>query len=120
MIKRSSVFAQSDWTQNPTYVPTDIPGRDVPTIQGIEGIVSNILNIIVPIVGVVLLIMLIVGGFQYITSGGEAEQTAKAKKTLTTTLLGLLVVLGAWLIIKLIEEFTGLNLHEFTVPINEV
>ena len=111
VIKKSSVFAQSDWTQNPDYVQ-----EGVPTIQGIEGIVSNILNIIIPIIGVVLLIMLIAGGFQYITSGGEAEQTAKAKKTLTTTLLGLLVVLGAWLIIKLIEEFTGLKLHEFTIP----
>jgi len=120
VIKGSSVFAQSDWTKDPTYVPEiEVGGEkitDVPTIQGIEGIVSNILNIIVPIVGVVLLIMLIVGGFQYITSGGEAEQTAKAKKTLTYAISGLVIVLGAWLIIKLIEEFTGLNLHEFTVP----
>jgi len=116
VIKIDSVFAQNEWTQNPTYVPTDIPGRDVPTIYGIEGIVTSILHIIVPVVGVVLLLMLIVGGFQYITSGGEVEQTTKARKTLTSALLGLLVVLGAWLIIKLIEEFTGLNLHEFTIP----
>jgi len=113
MIKKNLVFlAQSDWTQNPTYVQEG----DIPTIQGIEGIVANILNIIVPVVGIILLIMLIMGGFQYITSGGETEQTAKAKKTLTAALAGLLVVLGAWLIINLIEKFTGLNLHEFKIP----
>ena len=100
------------WTQNPDYVQ-----EGVPTIQGIEGIVTSILNVIVPFVGIILLIMLIVGGLQYNTSGGEVEQTTKAKKTLTSTLLGLIVVLGAWLIIKLIEEFTGLNLHEFKIPV---
>jgi len=107
----NSVYALDDWSTNPDYAQ-----EGVPTIQGLEGIVANILNIIVPVVGVILLIMLIIGGFQYITSGGEAEQTAKAKKTLTNVLFGLLVVLGAWLIIKLIEEFTGLKLHEFTIP----
>jgi len=107
----SPVYALDDWSTNLDYVQ-----EGVPTIQGLEGIVSNILNIIVPIVGIVLLVILIIGGFQYVTSEGEAEKTAKAKKTLTSALLGLLVVLGAWLIIKLIEEFTGLNLHEFAIP----
>jgi len=117
VIKKNLVFlAQSDWITTPGYAGTE-EAADIPTIQGIEGIVANILNVVVPLVGVVLLIMLIVGGFQYITSGGEAEQTAKARKTLTATLLGLIVVLGAWLIIKLIEEFTGLNLHEFNIPV---
>ena len=100
------------WTQNPDYIKEG----DIPTIQGIEGIVTSILNVIVPLVGAILLMMLIVGGFQYITSGGEADQATKARKTLTAALLGLLVVLGAWLIIKLIEEFTGLNLHVFQIP----
>jgi len=99
-------------TQNPDYIKEG----DVFTIQGIEGIVSNILNIIIPVVGVILLLMLIAGGFQYITSEGEAEQTAKAKKTLTYAIFGLLVVLGAWLIIGLIEKFTGLDLHTFKIP----
>ena len=109
----SSVYALDDWSTNPNYVQEG----DVPTIQGLEGIIANILNIVVPIVGVVLLVMLIIGGFQYITSGGEAEQVAKARKTITAAVFGLLVVLGVWLIIKLIEDFTGLNLHEFTIPI---
>ncbi len=100
------------WTNNPTYVQEG----DVPTIQGLEGIITNILNIIIPAVGIILLIMLIVGGFQYITSGGEAEPTAKAKKTLTAALEGLLIVLAAWIIIRLLEEFTGLDLHTFRIP----
>jgi hypothetical protein len=103
LLAKIGVFAQGD-------------DSDVYKIQDIEGIIGNILGIIVPIVGVLLLVMLIAGGFQYITSGGEVEQANKAKKTLTYAFFGLLVVLGAWLIIRLLEEFTGLNLTNFTIP----
>lgn len=102
LLAKVSVLAQGD--------------EDVYRIQDIEGIISKILGIVVPIVGVLLLIMLIAGGFQYITSGGEVEQANKAKKTLTYAIFGLIVVLGAWLIIRLLEELTGLNLTTFTIP----
>ncbi|MBP8591029.1 hypothetical protein KBI33_00985 [Candidatus Shapirobacteria bacterium] len=112
--KRMSLLAASitGWQTNPTYVAEG----DVPTIYGLEGVVTNILNIIISVVGAILLFTLIMGGFRYITSGGDKEQTAKAKKTLTYGIIGLLVVMGAWLIIRLIEEFTGLNLHIFQIP----
>jgi hypothetical protein len=108
----SSLLAQANnWQTTPGNVI-----EDVPTLYGLEGIVSNILNIGMAIVGLVLLFMLIKGGFAYITSGGDKEQTAKAKSTLTYAIVGLLVAVGAWLIIRLIEEFTGLNLHIFQIP----
>ncbi|MDD5074207.1 MAG: pilin [Candidatus Shapirobacteria bacterium] len=88
----------------------------VSQIQDLEGIVAKLLGLVMPIVGVLLLATLIAGGFQYITSGGEAEQAQKAKKTLTFAFFGLIVVLGAWLIIRLLEEFTGLNLTTLTIP----
>jgi cytochrome bd-type quinol oxidase subunit 2 len=101
LLARFIVFAQDD---------------DVYRIQALEGIIAKILGLVMPIVGVLLLVTLIAGGFQYITSGGEAEQAQKAKKTLTYAFLGLIVVFGAWLIIRLLEEFTGLNLTTFTIP----
>ncbi len=106
------VLAQEGrWSENPEYVV-----NDVATIQALEAIIASILGIIVPLVGVVLLVMLILGGFKYITSGGEVEQANQAKKTLTSAIFGLMVVLGAWLIIRLLEEFTGLNLSTFVIP----
>ena len=102
----------SGWQANSDYIAEG----DVPTIYGLEAIVANILNIIIGLAGVVLLLMLIMGGFGYIASGGDKEKAAKAKNTLTYAILGLLVILGAWLIIRLIEEFTGLNLHIFQIP----
>lgn len=100
------------WTNNPEYVQEG----NVPTLYGLEGIVENILGIIVPVVGAILLLMLIVGGFKYITSGGEKEAAAQAKGTLTYAVIGLVVVLSAWLVIRLLESFTGLDLHIFKLP----
>lgn len=102
----------SGWQANADYIAEG----DVPTIYGLEAMVAKILNIIISLAGVVLLLMLIMGGFGYITSGGDKEKAAKAKNTLTYAILGLVVILGAWLIIRLIEEFTGLNLHIFQIP----
>ena len=102
----------SGWQTNADYIAEG----DVPTIYALEAMVANILNIIISVAGVVLLLMLIMGGFGYLTSGGDKEKAAKAKNTLTYTILGLLVILGAWLIIGLAEEFTGLNLHQFKIP----
>ncbi len=109
----SFLLAQgSGWQADADYIAEG----DVPTIYGLEAMVANILNIIIGLAGVVLLLMLVGGGFGYLTSGGDKEKAAKAKNTLTYAVLGLLVILGAWLIIRLIEEFTGLNLHIFQIP----
>jgi len=99
-----------------TVLAQDNGAEDVKKIQDLESIITKVLGLVIPIVGVLLLATLIAGGFQYITSGGEAEQAQKAKKTLTYAFFGLMVVLGAWLVIRLLEEFTGLNLTTFTIP----
>jgi len=111
-----SVMAASLLAQEWTDYMGEGEAAGVPKIQGIEVVVARILRIIVPLAGVILLAMIVAGGLQYITSGGEAEQAAKARKTLTYAIFGLLAILLSWLIIKLIEEFTGLNLHEFNIP----
>lgn len=50
------------------------------------------------IAGVILVVMLIVGGIQYLTAGGNEEQSAKAKKLLLDAIVGILIVAAAWAI----------------------
>jgi len=108
----ASLLAQEDWTK----YAGEGEAADVPKIQGIELIIARILHIIVPLAGIILLVMIVAGGFQYITSGGEAEKAAKARKTITYAVFGLLAILLSWLIIRLLENFTGLNLTQFEIP----
>lgn len=60
-------------------------------------------NFLISIAGLVASVMMIVGGFQYLTSGGDAGKIGAAKTRITNALMGLLLVLGAYTILKTIN-----------------
>lgn len=88
----------------------------VATIQGFECLFKNIVRILTPIAGLAVFIMFILGAFQMITAGGEAKQLQKARKTLTAAVLGLVVFVGIWFILKLIQAITGVDVTKFEIP----
>lgn len=62
-------------------------------------------------------IMLIWGGVQWITSGGDKENTQKAKDRITHALVGLAIVAGAWALMQLVQFFFGINIMgNFKLP----
>lgn len=115
LIKPSTVFAQTDWAaQNSKCVANG----DVATIQGIECLFANVLQVIVLLAGFAFFVMFITGGFQYLLSSGDPKKVAQSGSTLTMAFLGLVGVIGSWLIIRLIENFTGITLTKFIIPSN--
>lgn len=88
----------------------------VATIQGLECIFIRILNIATSLAGLAVFIMLIIGGFKYLTSGGDPKAAQSAKDTLSHAILGLVLVIAAWFILKFIEEFTGVTVTIFKIP----
>lgn len=80
-----------------------LPGIDTKTGDGgVVGIVSGLINIIIAVSVLLSVIMLSIGGFQYMTQDAASTKEA-AKKTITQALLGLLIVIGAWLILFIIN-----------------
>jgi len=51
------------------------------------------------------LVVILVGGITYMTSGGEEEKTSKAKKIITSGLIGAAIVLCSGFILSLLVEF---------------
>jgi hypothetical protein len=66
----------------------------------INDIIHTIVNLLSAIVGVVAVIMIIVGGFRYITSGGNDTSVTSAKNTILYAIIGLVVVALAQLIVR--------------------
>jgi hypothetical protein len=91
---------------------------DVATIGHLEGIVKNLLGYILGFAGIVLFILLLVGGFKFITSGGDPKAVEGAKKTITSAIAGLAVILVSYLIIVLISNITGVDLTNFNLMIS--
>jgi hypothetical protein len=58
----------------------------------INTLITDIVNIFSAVVGVISVIMIIVGGFQYITSGGDTGKVGTAKTTIIYAIVGLVVV----------------------------
>lgn len=68
----------------------------------INTIITTVVNIFSVVVGVVAVIMIIVGGFRYITSGGDSNNVSGAKNTIIYAIIGLVVVALAQFIVQFV------------------
>lgn len=66
----------------------------------INNIVHTIVNLLSAVVGIVAVIMIIIGGFRYITSGGNDTSVTAAKNTILYAIIGLVVVALAQIIVR--------------------
>lgn len=90
----------------------------VATFFDLEIMVKNIIQVALTLGGIAVFVMLIVGGFKYLTSGGDPKQTASANSTITMAIVGLLAAIGAWFILKLLADLTGIDLFTFSLTNN--
>ena len=94
-----------------------IKGVEVAKIQGLECVFANVVSIAVTLAGLAVFLMLIVGGFKYLTSGGDPKATESAQKTMTYAVIGLVVIIAAYLILRFLAVFTGIpDLLKFIIP----
>jgi hypothetical protein len=72
-------------------------------------------SVIASLAGIAALAMLIVGGFRYLSSGGDPKAAAAARNTMTYAFIGILLLIGTWLILKILENITGVTLTKFII-----
>lgn len=110
MILNTSVFAQG----------VDL-GRDLPLGGGtnIAGkytdfgiLVTLILKNGLTLAGIILLVLIIAGGVIFIAAAGsdDSKKLAAASSTITSALIGFLVIFLSYFIIQIIEVITGLKI----------
>lgn len=86
------------------YLADLLTGVD-PKTQGLDAIprlLENLLNIAFYAVGVVSVIFVVVGGIQMVTSAGNPANIAKARRTITMAIAGLVLALSALLIVNFV------------------
>ena len=86
-----------------------------PTISDLETVFSSVISLALTAAGLAAFVMLIVGGFQFLTAGGDKETTQKAQKTLTYAITGLVVALSAWILLNFLGNFLGLDFSPFSI-----
>lgn len=83
------------------YIPTNT-GLPSPA-GGIKDILENLLIWLLEIVGVIALIGFVIAGMQYILAAGNDDQLKTAKKNMTNAILGVVVALAGFVIIRAID-----------------
>jgi hypothetical protein len=62
-------------------------------------VISAVINLAFAMAAIVAVIYLIIGGYSYVTAGGNPEAVEMAKTTIVNALIGLLVILVSYLIV---------------------
>lgn len=91
----------------------NIGGQDIQgPLQGINKIgdlISRLLLFIIPAAGVILLFVLIWGGYDFIISQGNAEKVKSAQAKITTGIIGFILLIISYLLVRLIAKIFGLG-----------
>lgn len=77
----------------------------VSSALSLKEIIVNVLNFLLGIVGILSMIGLVVGGSTYLTAYGNDKQIEVGKKMITSSIIGIVVALGALTIISQVAEF---------------
>lgn len=94
----------------------DLYEGDVASIKSLEGLFETVVKALVSLIGLTLFVVLLSGGFNYLFAGGDPKKMEKAKGTMSGAMLGIVIIVAAYLIIQLVAEFTGVDsILNFTI-----
>jgi hypothetical protein len=78
--------------------------------SGVGSLINNILPNVYIAGGVIIFFMILFGGFTIIANAGNKDKIADGTKTITSAIIGLLVLFGSYWIIQLIQVVTGVSI----------
>ena len=67
-------------------------------------LILGLISIALSVAGLVAVLFLIVGGFRYIVAAGNEEQVESAKKTITHAIIGLVIIILSFVIVRVISN----------------
>ncbi|MBW7944793.1 hypothetical protein H3C70_05350 [Patescibacteria group bacterium] len=77
--------------------------------DNIGKLISFVLRVVLAIGALLVFGYLVMGGIEYITSGGEKGKTESARNKITAAIVGLIILAASWAILNLALSFLGLG-----------
>ena len=79
-------------------------GANCTNVTSVGGVIIIVLNWLLGIAGLIAVLFLVVGGFKMITSNGNEDQNTEGRKTVINALIGLAVVILAYVVVTVIAN----------------
>jgi hypothetical protein len=80
------------------------------TYSGAGSLINNILPNVYIAGGIIIFFMILMGGFTIISNAGDTHKIQEGTKTITSAIMGLLVLFGSYWIIQIIQVITGVSI----------
>jgi hypothetical protein len=64
--------------------------------------VMGIIQLIIGFLGIIAIIIVLIGGFKWMTAGGNEEKVGEAKKLLGAGVVGLVIILAAYALVQFV------------------
>jgi len=97
-----------------TSIKIDQPGNV--KITDIGMLISSAVGTLLVVASLLAFIFLILGGIQWITSGGDKAAMEAARNKITHAIVGLVIVGAAWAIMTLVGNYLGLSITNLALP----
>jgi len=78
-------------------------------ITDVGQLISAIVGTLLILAALLAFLYLIMGGIQWITSGGDKTHMEEARNKITHAIVGLIIVGAAWAVMVLVQNFLGIN-----------
>lgn len=86
-----------------------IKGPLDPSVDSLGKLITKILGFLMPMAGIVLLFVLISGGYDYMMSEGNPEKIKSAQGKITSGIIGFILLIVSFLVVRLIALIFGLG-----------
>ncbi|MCJ7826544.1 hypothetical protein MUP56_02935 [Patescibacteria group bacterium] len=86
-----------------------IPQPATVKITELGTLISAVVGTLLILSALITFIFLILGGIQWITSGGDKTAMEAARNKITHAIVGLVIVGSAWAIMALVQNFLGIS-----------
>lgn len=66
--------------------------------------ILRVINIALALAGLIAVLFLIIGGFRYITAGGNSDGAELGKKTILNAVIGIIVVILSFVVVRVVSN----------------
>jgi uncharacterized membrane protein YidH (DUF202 family) len=70
----------------------------------------DIINYLLTFLGIIAVVIILLGGFKWMTAAGNEDKVAEAKKLIVAGIIGLAIIMSAWVITKAVISAVDTNI----------
>ena len=75
----------------------------------VTAFIFRIINIALALAGLIAVLYLVIGGFRYITAGGNEDAAGSAKKIILNAVIGIIVIILSFVIVRVVSSALTAN-----------